>query len=81
MLYIQYDKSLATTIKLSLASPVLQELGPNAHDLLGVTASFPQGIDEKNLNWLFPTLSNRTKIFDNFAFSPSHTEVMDLSGC
>ena len=66
MLHIPHDESLATTIELSLASPMFKELGHNAHDLLGVVAFFPQGIDENNLDWLFPTLSNRTKIFDNF---------------
>ena len=66
MLYIQHDESLATTIGLSLVSPTFQELGPQAHDLLGVIAFFPQGIDEKNIDWLFPTLPNRTKIFDKF---------------
>ena len=66
MLHTQHNESLATTIELSLVSPMFQELGPSAHDLLGVIAFFPQGIDEKSLDWLFPTLSNRTNIFDGF---------------
>ena len=66
MLHIQHDESLATTIELSLASPMFKELGSNARDLLGVIAFFPQGIDENNLDWLFPTLSSRRKIFDSF---------------
>jgi len=66
ILHIQHDESLATTIELSLASPTFLDLGPNARDLLGVIAFFPQGIDERNLDWLFPTLSNRTRTFDSF---------------
>jgi tetratricopeptide (TPR) repeat protein len=68
VLQTDYNKSLAATIKLSLqvASPTFCSLGPDAHDLLGVVAFFPQGIDEKNLSWLFPTISNGKDIFDKF---------------
>jgi len=66
MLQTDYNKSLATTIKLSLSSAMFQELGPEARDLLGIVAFFPQGIDEKNLNWLFPTIPGRKNMFDKF---------------
>ena len=66
ILRTQHNRSLATTIELSLASPMFQELGPDARELLGVIAFFPQGINENNLEWLFPTTSNRAKAFDNF---------------
>jgi len=66
VLRTDYNESMAATIELSLASPTFQKLGPVARDLLGVIAFFPQGIDEKNLLWLFPTISNRRITFDKF---------------
>ena len=66
VLRTDYNESLAATIELSLASPTFLQLGSDAHDLLGVVAFFPQGVDENNLDWLFPTISNRKTIFDKF---------------
>jgi len=66
VLQTEHNKSLAATIELSLTSPLFQELGPDARALLGVIAFFPQGIDKDNVDWLFPTISNRTNILDKF---------------
>jgi len=66
MLQTDHNKSLATTIELSLSSVMFQELGPEARDLLGVIAFFPQGVDEKNIDWLFPTIPGRKNILDKF---------------
>ena len=66
VLQTDHDESLAATVELSLASPTFRKLGPNARDLLGVIAFFPQGIDENNLDWLFPTISNKDNLFDKF---------------
>ena len=66
LLHTHHNRSLAATIELSLSSPMFEILGPDAQGLLGVIAFFPQGIDENNLDWLFPTISNRANICDNF---------------
>ena len=66
VLRTDYDESLAATIELSLNSPTFRKLGPNARDLLGVVAFFPSGVAEKNLEWVFPDVSDRKKIFDKF---------------
>ena len=66
VLRTDYNESLAATIELSLTSPTFRKLGPDAHDLLGIVAFFPQGINENNLDWLFPTIPNKNDIFDKF---------------
>jgi tetratricopeptide (TPR) repeat protein len=66
VLQTDYNESLAATIELSLTSPTFHSLGPDARDLLGVIAFFPQGIAENNLDWLFPTFPNRKNVFDKF---------------
>ena len=63
---VRHSGSLATTIELSLSSLMFQELGPDARPLLEVVAFFPQGIDEMNTSWLFPTISGALNILDGF---------------
>ena len=66
VLQTEHNNSLAATIELSLASPMFRELGPDARELLRVIAFFPQGVDENNLNWLFPAIPNIGAIFNKF---------------
>jgi len=66
VLQTNFNESLVATIELSLASPTFRELGPDARDLLSIVAFFPQGINENNLDWLFPAISDRRTMFDKF---------------
>ena len=58
--------SLAKTIGLSLASPMFQELGPDAHEFLKAVAFFPQGVNEENVHWQYPTIPDAPKMLDEF---------------
>ena len=66
VLRADYNESLTATIELSFASPTFRSLDPEARDLLGVVAFFPQGIRENDLDLLFPIIPNKRDIFDKF---------------
>ena len=66
VLQTEHKKSLADAIEVSLSSPLFKNLGAEARDLLGVVAFFPQGVNESNLDWLFPTTPNLTTTLDKF---------------
>jgi len=66
VLHAHHSGSLAATIELSLASPIFQQLDPDARELLGVVAFFPQGVKEKNADWLFPAISDGPNMLDKF---------------
>jgi tetratricopeptide (TPR) repeat protein len=73
VLQTDYNEGLAATVELSLSSPTFLSLDPNARDLLAVVAFFPQGINKNNLDWFFPTISNRKNVFDKLcALSLTH---------
>ena len=65
-LQTEHDESLAAMIELSLSSPIFQKLGPDARALLGIVAFFPQGVNETDVDRLFPTISDRPNILDKF---------------
>ena len=66
VLQTEHNRSLGATIELSLSSPMFVGLGSEARELLGVIAFFPQGVNEDNVDWLFPAIPNVATILDKF---------------
>ena len=64
VLRTEHNNNLAATIELSLGSPTFKALGPDAQELLGVIAFYPQGVNENNADWLFPAISNKDMILN-----------------
>jgi tetratricopeptide (TPR) repeat protein len=62
-----FPKSAASwTFRKPTPSSTPSKLAPSARELLGVVAFFPQGLNDNNLDWLFPTISNIKHILDKF---------------
>ncbi|KAH7917477.1 TPR-like protein, partial [Leucogyrophana mollusca] len=59
-------QSVSVTIELSLASSSIKQLGNDARDVMRIAAFLPQGINEENLEHLFPTIRNIRSIMDAF---------------
>ncbi|KAH7918282.1 TPR-like protein, partial [Leucogyrophana mollusca] len=57
-------QSLSVTIELSLGSSSIMQLGNDARHVMQIVAFLPQGINEKNLEGLFPTVPNIRFIID-----------------
>ena len=72
-------ESLPATIKFSLKSPTFRKLGSKAHDVLRVIAFFPQGVGEKNIDWLFPNISHGTGVLTRLLppRTPDGTNIFD----
>ena len=66
VLRTDHERGLADAIELLLASPIFQGLGPDARAVLEVIAFFPKGVDDNNLDWLFPTISSGKDILGGF---------------
>ena len=56
----------SSVLRKLIPSSMLHPSAPSARELLGVVAFFPQGVDENNLEWLFPTIPDRKNILDQF---------------
>ena len=68
LLWAHHPLGISPTIELSLSSPTFANLGPGAHDTLGVIAILPQGVNEVELEWIFQTVSSIRDIVNAFIF-------------
>jgi tetratricopeptide (TPR) repeat protein len=56
----------SSTLHEPTPSSTLHKPAPSARELLGVVAFFPQGLNDNNLDWLFPTIPDITHVLDKF---------------
>jgi tetratricopeptide (TPR) repeat protein len=63
---LHHKQAVSSISRRLIPSSVPHEPTPSGRELLEVVAFFPQGVDENNLDWLFPTISDRKDIFDKF---------------
>jgi tetratricopeptide (TPR) repeat protein len=61
-----HTRAVSSTSRQLLPSSMLHRPPPSARELLEVVAFLPQGVNENNLDWLFPTVSDRKNIFNKF---------------
>ena len=60
------DQCLAASIEVSVGSPTFKALGYQAREVLEVIAFFPQGINWKKLDWLFPKVTGTNNMVNKF---------------
>ena len=61
-----HNRGPTAAIELSLTSPMFTNLGPDARGILAIIAVLPQGVNEAELEWIFPTVSRIRDIVDTF---------------
>ena len=66
LLQTHHTPGLSATIELSLSSPTFTNLGPGAPDILYIIAILPQGINENEAEWAFPTVPKIHDFIDTF---------------
>lgn len=66
LLRTHHTPGLSAAVQPSLSSPMFTRLGPDANGVLYIIATLPQGVNEEELEWLFPTILNVRDIIDTF---------------
>ena len=66
LLQTHHTPGLSATIEVSLSSPTFTSLGSVARDILDLIGFFPQGVNEGEVEWLFPTVPNIRNFIDAF---------------
>jgi tetratricopeptide (TPR) repeat protein len=61
-----HRRAVSSTFRKLIPSSMLRRPPPSAREILEVVAFLPQGVDENNLDWLFPTVSDSKNIFNKF---------------